>query len=106
MQVLSRIVNRSATIAASPADADISAADRSETIARESADDAAVLQPHLRQAANQHRNADRDSERHHRTRRRFSHGEPPKLCIAKTPCHGHDSLLNMTGLFIEHSSGM
>jgi hypothetical protein len=43
--------------------ADISATDPSETTARESANDGAVLQSRHQQVANQRCNADRDSER-------------------------------------------
>src|SRR5277367_5449823 len=84
--------------------ADISTTDPSETIARRSADDAAVLQSRHQQVANQRCNADNNSERHHRTSHRFLSCRSVELCIAKTPFPGHDSLLNMTAPFIEHSS--
>jgi hypothetical protein len=83
-----------------------SATDPSETIARESANDTAVLQSRHQQVASQRCNADRNSERHYRSRHRFLSCRSLELCIAKTPCPGHDSLLNKTGPFIEHSSGM
>jgi hypothetical protein len=84
--------------------ADITATDPSETIARGSADDAALLQSRLQQVANQRCNADRNSERNHCTCHRFLSCRSLGLCIAKTPFPGHDSLLNMTAPFIEHSS--
>jgi hypothetical protein len=86
--------------------ANISTTDPSETIARVSADDAAVLQSRHQQVANQRCNADRNSERHHRTSRRFLSCRSVELCTAKRPFPGHDSLLNMTAPFIEHSSVM
>jgi hypothetical protein len=76
--------------------ADISATDPSETIARESANDTAVLQSRHQQVASQRCNADRNSERHYRSRHRFLSCRSLELCIAKTPCPGHDSLLNTT----------
>jgi hypothetical protein len=98
-----RVAGRGAQSEMASAVTGITATGRTGTIGGRSANGTAFRQSRQQQPTNQHCNAERNSERYHRIRHLYP---ILVLCIAKTPCPSHDSLLNVTSPFIEHSSGM